>query len=312
MWIRTILSLAVFSPMALFAAEPAPLKLFDGETSFGWKITGDSKIADGTMILGPKATTAELTTTLPAGEVLLAYTLRDGKASVLGNELPGNKTNIIKIPVKGSRVIFTVDVGEMVISKLNYIPSTGTSLFNGKDLTGWKVFPDRKSKFTVTPEGWLNVQDGPGDLQTTEQYADFLFQTECISNGKWLNSGIFFRGIPNQYQQGYEAQIRNQWVGTDRKVPFDFGTGAIYRRQPARKVVSTDNEWFTLTLIAEGNHMATWVNGIQVTDFTDDRPAKDNGRQGSKTSAGVLSIQGHDPTTNLSFRNMRVVPFPAK
>ena len=66
-------------------------------------------------------------------------------------------------------------------------------LFNGKDLTGWKDFPGKKSKFTVTDKGDLNVKNGPGDLQTTGKYQDFILQLECISNGKHLNSGIFFR-----------------------------------------------------------------------------------------------------------------------
>ena len=56
-------------------------------------------------------------------------------------------------------------------------------------------------------------------------------------NGKALNSGIFFRCIPGQYQNGYEAQIQNGFKDDDRTKPVDFGTGAIYRRVPARKVV---------------------------------------------------------------------------
>ena len=178
------------------------------------------------------------------------------------------------------------------------------SLFNAKDLTGWKEFKSTKekkvkSKFTVTKEGWLNVKNGPGDLQTEGQWADFVLQFDCISNGKHLNSGMFFRAIPDLYQQGYEAQIRNQWEGDDRTKPVDYGTGAIYRRQKARKVVSTDGEWFTMTVAAHGRHIATWVNGYQVTDWTDDRKESKNARQGFKKGKGALSIQGHDPTTNL-------------
>ena len=83
------------------------------------------------------------------------------------------------------------------------------SLFNGKDLTGWKEFPGKKSKFSVTPEGAIHLKDGPGDLQTEGQWADFVLQLECMSNGKHCNSGVFFRCRPGEYQQGYEAQIHN-------------------------------------------------------------------------------------------------------
>ncbi len=180
------------------------------------------------------------------------------------------------------------------------------SIFNGVDLTGWKVLPDRKSVYTVTPEGWLNVKNGNGDLQSEGQYQDFVLQLDIISNGTHLNSGLFFRAIPNEFWSGYESQIRNQWNGDDRTKPVDYGTGAIYNRQAARKVVSSDHQWFTKTLIANGPHMAVWVDGYQVSDFTDKRPPNRSGRNGLKLEPGVLSIQGHDPTTDLSFRNIRI------
>jgi hypothetical protein len=158
----------------------------------------------------------------------------------------------------------------------------------------------------VNARGELNVKNGPGDIQTEGQWDDFILQLDVISNGKHLNSGVFFRCLPGQNWSGYEAQIRNQWEGDDRAKPVDFGTGAIYRRQAARKVASSDNEWFTMTVIAHGNHLATWVNGYQVTDFTDERPMNENARQGTKLGKGPISLQGHDPTTDLSFKNIRI------
>jgi hypothetical protein len=74
--------------------------------------------------------------------------------------------------------------------------------------------------------------------------------------------------------------------------------------------VSSDREWFTMTIAAHGPHLATWVNGVQVTDFTDARPPHENARQGYRSKAGVLSLQGHDPTTDLSFRNLRIAELP--
>jgi hypothetical protein len=189
-------------------------------------------------------------------------------------------------------------------------PRSARPLFNGKDLSGWTVLPDHASVYSVTPEGWLNVRNGNGDLQSTGEYGDFIFQIEIISNGTHLNSGVFFRAIPGAFWSGYESQIRNQWEANDRKKPVDFGTGGIYNRQPARQVVSTDREWFTMTIAAHGPHLATWVNGFQVADFTDTRPAAESARQGCRVKPGVLSLQGHDPTTDLSFRNLRIVELP--
>ena len=183
-------------------------------------------------------------------------------------------------------------------------------IFNGKDLTGWKVVPGHKSVYSVTADGAMNVKDGNGDIQTEGEWADFCFQLDVFSNGKSLNSGVFFRGLKDRFWAGYEVQIRNQWEGDNRAKPVDYGTGGIYNRQAARGVVSSDKEWFKITLVAAGNHIATWVDGYQVTDWTDTRPANDNPRNGCRLKAGVISLQGHDPTTDLSFRNLNVGEYP--
>ena len=88
--------------------------------------------------------------------------------------------------------------------------------------------------------------------------------------------------------------------------PEDCGTGGIFRRQDARRVVADDEAWFHKTIIADGPHMAVWVNGYQVSDWTDDREPDPNPRRGLRTESGTIQIQGHDPTTNLSFRNLQI------
>jgi hypothetical protein len=212
-------------------------------------------------------------------------------------------------------------------------------IFNGKDLDNWKVFqgttPGKakvQSEFTVTKEGWISLKNGPGDLQSKEAWADFVLQIECKSNGKALNSGVFFRCRPDEYQMGYEAQIHNGFTEKPEKkykieeydpktnelkatkevayTATDYGTGAIYRRIPARLEAAKDNEWFTMTVVAQGRHIATWVNGIQVVDWTDNRPLKDNARNGCRLERGPISLQGHDATTDLNFRNIRIAELP--
>src|SRR5262249_19249923 len=103
---------------------------------------------------------------------------------------------------------------------------------------------------------------------------------------------------------------RNQWEKDDRTKPVDYGTGGIYNRQPARKVVSSDREWFTMAVVAHGNHIATWVNGYQTADFTDTRPADKNARKGSKTDKGPASLQGPAPTPDLGSRTIRIRDLP--
>jgi hypothetical protein len=190
-------------------------------------------------------------------------------------------------------------------------PLSTRPIFNGKDLTGWKVLPNHASVYSVTREGWLNVKNGNGEIQSEEQFGDFVLQLGVISNGEHLNSGVFVRSRPGEFWNGYEAQIRNQWQGEDRTKPVDFGTGGLYFYQPTRRVISSDHEWFTYTILAAGRHFTTWVNGVMTADWTDPRPPKENAREGFRGVPGVIGLQGHDPTTDLSFRDLKIAPLPA-
>ena len=202
--------------------------------------------------------------------------------------------------------------GKVEFRNVKLKPLGLASMFNGKDLTGWKTYPEMKSKFTVTPEGWLNVKDGRGQLETEGQYADFTLQLDVFVNGEGLNSGIFFRSIPGDPMNGYECQIHNGFLDGDRTKPKDCGTGGIFRRRDARTVVADDFEWFQMTLHADDKHMAAWVNGYPVSDWTDPRPSDENPRKGLRLEAGTIILQGHDPTTDLSFRNLRIAELPER
>jgi Domain of Unknown Function (DUF1080) len=215
-------------------------------------------------------------------------------------------------PVAGTHLILVGTPEKPVILKSLWArPQDMTALFDGKTLKGWKQYagdPKRElSKFAVTMDGLMSVKDGPGDLQTDATYADFCLQIDCKTNGKLLNSGIFFRCLPGQYQQGYEAQIQNGFNTNDRTKPTDFGTGAIYRRIASRKVVSSDLEWFTMTVVAKESRICTWVNGYPTVNWVDERADHENARTGKKLSAGPISIQGHDKTTDLVFQNFKIV-----
>lgn len=208
-------------------------------------------------------------------------------------------------PIGRGFIGLQLNSGAVEFRNIKLRPLGLTSLFNGKDQTGWKGHPTSLSKFTVTKEGTLNVQNGKGHLETEQKFGDFSLQLECISHAKDLNSGLFFRCIPGDVMNGYESQIHNGFVGGDRTKPKDCGTGGIFRQQNARKVVADDLVWFHKTLVVAGPHVAAWVNGYQVSDWTDVRKPDANPRKGLRLEAGTLQIQGHDPTTNLSFRNLR-------
>lgn len=356
------------------------IKLFDGETMFGWKANNDVnwQITDG-VVHADKGEPGLLLTTTEFADFELRCDFRLEKGgnsgiflrSVFSPKDPtkdcyelnmcdshpafptGSLVGLVKpdkpvsgeekwmtysLSVVGNRFVIKLD-GKPVLSytderprarKRGFIglqknagkaeyrnvylrPLSTKPLFNGKDLAGWRVVPGGKSEFTVE-EGTIHVLNGRGFLETESTWGDFVLQAQIKTNGKHLNSGIFFRALPGTEKEpsnGYEAQVQNAFEGDDRTKPVDFGTGAIYRRIKARRVVSNDFEWFTMTVAAAGPHVGVWVEGEQVTDWIDTRAPHENPREGLRLAPGHFSLQGHDPTTDLSFRNLRAAQLPA-
>jgi len=180
-------------------------------------------------------------------------------------------------------------------------------LTKGDDLSGWQEFPGKPAEFGVNEAGEITIQNGPGQLESEAQFADFVLQLEAYVDGDGLNSGIFFRSIPGEFWQGYECQIENNYHDGDRTKPVDCGTGGFYRRQDARRVMGDDRRWFHITLLACDNRMSTWVDGYPVADWVDRRGRDENPRRGLRLDAGTIILQAHDPTTNLRFRGLRAV-----
>ncbi len=185
-------------------------------------------------------------------------------------------------------------------------------LFNGSDLAGWREVPGGVSEFAVVDET-IHCTNGAGFLETEQTFGNFIFQADSRTNSPLLNSGYFFRameGTAETPSHGYEVQIHNGFVDGDREKPENAGSGAIFRRVEARRVTANDGEWQTTTLVAHGNRIMTWVNGYAVVDWTDDREPNDNPREGRRDAAGHISLQGHDPTTDVNFRNLQAMELP--
>ena len=202
--------------------------------------------------------------------------------------------------------------GPVAFRNIKLKPLGTKSLFNGKDLSGWVTYPKMKSVVTVTDKGEMQIKNGKGQIETEGKYGNFILQLQTFVNGKDINSGVFFRCIPGDVMMGYESQINNAMKDGDPNKPADCGTGGIFRRQDARKIVAKDFEWINKTIHACDNHFAVWVNGIQVTDWTDKRKPNENPRRGLRKEAGTIQLQGHDPTTDFMFKGIRVSEIPER
>jgi hypothetical protein len=174
------------------------------------------------------------------------------------------------------------------------------------DLSQWKKFPDKPGEFVITPDSELRVTGGRGQIESKTKFGNFVALVEAKTQSEKLNSGLFYRCIEGSAMDGYECQINHGIIDGNPLKPVDCGTGGIFRRQDARIVAANDTEWFSMLLVADGLQSAAWVNGLQVTDWTDEREPHENPRNGSRREPGTMMIQAHDPTTDILFRKLDV------
>jgi hypothetical protein len=177
-------------------------------------------------------------------------------------------------------------------------------LFNGKDMTGWKMHPDAKDSKWEVVDGALTASGNKASHLFSDRgdYTDFVYRMEAKINDKG-NSGQYFRAkFQPGFPQGYEAQIN---FGHSDKIR----TGSLYpafnRRLPKEqrdKIIVLKNmhkadEWFTQEVTAIGNHIVIKVDGVTAVDFVDE----------NKTyMKGHFAIQYHDPTCKISVRKVEV------
>ena len=281
-------------------AKSGWISLFDGKTAFGWS---GAKTAGDRLIGG--------TTTTDFGDYELKADVATGGTITLGSRSIKVKSGPLQRRVVGHgrgpiRLGNNVAIRKLVIRPLGL-----KSVFNGKDLSGWKVLhhPRRhkraQAKWSVVNSA-IRAVGGPGALELQQRFGDLVLQIDVRTIATLANGGIFFRCIPGDFMNGYEAQVFNACYDNDPSKPARYSTGGIDDRQLARRLVSRDDKTFTMTVIAVGPHIATWVNGYQLTDWTDTRKQHDNPRQGLRTKPGTIQLQAHDPKTDVEFSNIRI------
>jgi len=171
-------------------------------------------------------------------------------------------------------------------------PEGFTSIFNGKDLTGWKEPAGSLSKFTVTKDGELNVKNGKGTLESDGQFGDFVLQLECISHAKNLNSGIFLRCQNPAVitdENCYEANI------FDQRPDPTYGTGAIVKVAAVSPMPKAGGKWNTYEITARGKRLTLVLNGVKTVDVED-----------GKLASGPIALQWGRGT--IKFRKVEITP----
>jgi enamine deaminase RidA (YjgF/YER057c/UK114 family) len=275
------------------------ISLYDGRTTFGWT---KARLARGGLTGG--RTTAEF------GNCELRAEFDSPGMIVAGGKEHAVAAGAFHLPDTGTRGPIelggTTSVRTLAVRPLGLKP-----IFNGTDLTGWRrvdhpKLPEPQRPTWTVAEGVLQTVGGPGALEHEGRYGDLVLQVEARTRAAYTNGGVFIRCQPGLFMMGYETQVYNRCEDNDPSRPVRYSTGSLDDRQLARRLVSRDGEPFTMTILARGPHLATWVNGVQLTDWTDDRPRDDNPRKGLRTEPGAVQLQAHDAGTDLEFRTIRI------
>ncbi|MCX6905966.1 MAG: DUF1080 domain-containing protein [Verrucomicrobia bacterium] len=174
-----------------------------------------------------------------------------------------------------------------------------TPLFNGQDVTGWKLRnPNGHNSWSVQSGGVLKntVEKGVHgtDLVTEKKFQNFIVRFEfMMPDGS--NSGFYLRGR-------HEIQLLGDYKsGKTSK----GGNGALYNfKEPDKFVTKPAGEWQTCEVTALGSKFTVIMNGVKIHDNVEcNRPT--GGELDNKvTEPGPILLQGDHGT--VSFRNLQI------
>ncbi len=164
-------------------------------------------------------------------------------------------------------------------------PSKKVKLFNGKDLTGWKIYGTEK---WFVENGELVCESGPdkqyGYLATEQFYKNFdlSLQFKQEANG---NSGVFFRStVEGTKVNGWQVEVAPPNHDTGG-IYESYGRGWLIQIPDEKETILKPDEWNTLRIRAEGDHVKTYLNGKPMVDITDEKIGK---------GQGSIALQIHD------------------
>jgi hypothetical protein len=202
------------------------------------------------------------------------------------------------------------------------------SIFNGKDLTGWKSNEETPGSFSVE-DGALKVSNGRAHLfymgaDGKASFTDFELKLK-VKTSPGANGGVYFhteyedKGWPTK---GFECQVNASHVDPKK-------TGSLYgvvnvlvlatgQKAPpgslkdivVEKAPNTDGEWFDYHIIVKGKTITIKVNGQTTVEWTEPEgfdPAKAlQGMPGRKLGNGTFAIQGHDPKSTAYYKDIEL------
>jgi 3-keto-disaccharide hydrolase len=244
------------------------------------------KDADGKTVV--KKTTETITAKLDGDNMKLTTSTMgdDGKARGLAAEFTGKRIP----PVPAAPDLAKVKFGAPI------------TLFNGKDLSGWKTMGKDPSAWKAV-DGILSneaVQEkgkhkSYANIRTEREFEDFNIQLEfrVPEDG---NSGVYLRGI-------YEVQVANSYGR--RNDPHNCG--ALYSRiMPSENVSKPPGEWQTFDITLVDRHLTVIHNGKKTIDNQPVLGCTGGALWSDESRPGPIYLQGDH--TSVDYRNMVLRP----
>jgi hypothetical protein len=185
------------------------------------------------------------------------------------------------------------------------------TLFNGKDLTGWRPSSDNPETFQVV-DGVIVVKGKVCHLYyvgpvNNANFKNFEWKCDVLTKPR-ANSGMYFHtrfqedGFP---KHGIECQ-----VNASHRDPIK--TGSLYKLSNIMNdSPNNDDEWFTQMVIVNGRHIIVAVDGKIVNDYiAPEKMEREEGWENNVLGSGTFALQGHDPGSEVHYKNIKVRPLP--
>lgn len=178
------------------------------------------------------------------------------------------------------------------------------TLFNGTDLTGWRLINEKQTNGFKVVDGLL-VNDpvqkegephiSYGNLRTDREFEDFNLKLE-VNVPAGSNSGVYLRGM-------YEIQV----VDSYKKELDPHNMGAVYSRiTPVVAAEKPAGEWQTLDITLYKRHATVILNGVKIIDNQPVYGPTGGAVQSDVFAPGPIYLQGDHG--NVSYRNIVLTP----
>jgi hypothetical protein len=169
------------------------------------------------------------------------------------------------------------------------------ALFNGQDLSGWKMSGKGNSEWKVENGILITPGEGP-ELINDSKFEDFKLHVE-FNCGQTSNSGVYLRGR-------YEVQIETDSADEG---PLHH-TGSVYGFiKPSPELPRKSGEWQTYDITLIGRRVTVVQNGQTVIDNKEIPGITGGALDSHEGLPGPIYLQGSEKG-HVQFRNIVITP----